>query len=485
MADSNGYKTSSPLLSLPSAANGVTVTPSGVSEGWSSWVELTASAATAMRLATIIALPGARASANYYEIEIGTGASGSETPIASARGMAGNNAGGPADYSDVLTLAIPADVISAGQRVSCRLRQASTSTSAWRVSVQYWARPVVGNMPASSTGPVNVPSGSRLSVTCGAADAFGSWVELTSATDADWIIGNVMGVAPNGHTWEIEIGIGAAGSEVGFWKVRSFGAWFISADAFQGGPWNILLRPALGPIPAGSRVAIRARSSVGVFALLLGFTVTKQAVNGAASNLPMRWADWTSVTPTTGGLGNFSAWTTLIASTSTDIVATGLTKTYPQAGQSGRNIIQLGVGTPGSEVIFAECYVLNGVYGGGRFNFPLPYARLIDAGSRVAIRFAVEYTPGGPATSFAMSYQEVSTVPDFDNWTSELIQDVYLTGTSAFPLVAGTPAWANGNWTQIDASVPVDRVLTAYMTDNGAQVEYEIGLRRIWRRGHA
>src|SRR6185369_6132710 len=229
--------------------------------------------------------------------------------------------------------------------------------------------------------------------------------------------------------------------------------------------------------PTGSRLAMRVRSASGVFALGIGLTVVKHAVTGAASNLRMLWSDWTSCASAAGGIGVFSGWNTLIASTATDIAITGMAKTYPQSGITGRNIVQLGVGDAGFEDIIAEFFVLNGIWGGGRFNYPMPCARRIGAGQRVALRFATEYTSGSVATSFTLSYQEVLTSPDFDNWSDDVVQRAYLnTGASSrsFPVVCGSPAWANGSWVEIDPSVPADRVLTAYMTANPAQVEYEL-----------
>lgn len=472
------YKTSSPLLSLPSAANGVTVTPPGISEGWSDWVELTPAAASDMRIATIIALPGTRATDNFYEVEIGAGSLGNETPVCAVRGYSGNNAGGPADYDDAIQLGVLADVITTGQRVSARLRQTSTATTPWLVSMQYWALPMTGNVVAATVGQVNVPSGSRLSVTSsGTPNTYGSWVEIASATDAEWVLGNVMGIDGNFSDWELQFGTGLSGSEVPLWSVKSYGAWFINANAWQGGPWNILLRPPLGPVPAGTRLAARLRSGNGARTLTFGLSVTKQAPVGVASSQRMAWSDWVTVTaPVPGGLANFSSWVTAIATTPYDLVLTGVAKTSPSGG---RNRVQIAIGAQGEEVVFANCYVLNGIFGGGNFNFPFPYGRFVPAGSRVAIRYAVELVQGGINTSFTLSHQEVSGgVPDFDNWTNGWIQDVYYNPVGApfqpFTLVCGSPAWADGAWNEIEAVVPVDRVITAYMTDGPEQTEYEI-----------
>ena len=476
------YKTTSPLLCLPSAANGVTVTPPGIADGWSTWVEISASAPTDMRVATLVAFPprvGFVLTRGWYEVELGVGASaGAATAIAAARGFMGNNNGGDSDASDLLHLAVAADVVTAGDHLWVRLRQSSTDTSVWRIAMQYWALPMNGNVPGATVGPVNVPSGSRLTVTSGAANVYGAWVQVDAATAVEWALGNVVCIGPREVLWQLEFGIGAAASEVPIGSVRSYATWFAFSDAFQGGPWNILLRPTLA-VPAGSRLAVRIRSSGGVAAFGLGLTVIKESLPGVSSSLLMAWTDWVAIPSVAGGYGNFTAWTTMIDPTATDIALSGISKTFAQGGLTGHVLAQIGIGAIGDETLIAEFYFNTAVWSGGRFNVPLNIARIIPAGSRVALRYYQEAVGSGVGNSFTLSYQEIITAPDFDNYDSGLIQQAYVTSVPpiGFPLscTTGGSAWANGAWVEIDASVPVNRVITAYEF-RGPEHEVELDL---------
>lgn len=476
----SAYKTTSPLRCLPSAANGVTVTPPGIAEGWSSWVQLSASASSDMRVATIVAFPGTRAIGNWYEVELGVGAALSEVAVAATRGLSGTGNGGNSDASDLIHLAIPADVVQTGDRLAVRVRQTSTDTTPWKVSIQYWALPMNGTVPGASVGPVNVPSGSRFTVTSGSANVYGSWVEIDASIDDPWTIGNVVCFGPQpdvtSYSWELEIGIGTTGSWTPTWSVKSYVVWFSAFSSFQGGPWNVLLRPALGPIPVGSSVALRMRSPQGSAAFNVGLTVTKQAVAGASSNLRMLWTDGVDIPSVAGGQTNFTDWTEVIAETATEIALSGVTKLYELGGHTGHVIVQIGVGAEDEEALVSEHYLNSAVWSGGRSNFPLPYARLVPAGSRVVVRYSQEDTGASVNNSFALSYQEILTTPDFDNYTDELIQRAYFNPLQYYwTLTTGASAWADGAWVEVDADVPINRVITAFEWV-GPEYEVEVDL---------
>lgn len=472
---SHPYKTSSALLTLPAGASGVSVTPAAVSEDWSAWVELSAEAATAMRIAAIVAYPGVRANGNFYEAELGVGSAGNEVTVGAVRGYSGDPNGGPADANDLIELPIPADVVSAGDRLAVRLRQVSTTTTAWRFSIQYWALPIATgtHMPASTVGPVNVPSGSRVSVTSGASSStYGSWVEVTAATDADWSLGNLTYFGPDSASWTLEIGVGAAGSEVTIATLR--GTQLAFFGGFQGGPYNILLRPLLA-VASGSRLALRIKSATTVTAFPFGLTVVKALVNGAYTDAALNVYPDVTLASAAGGPTVFTPWTTVIDPTATDVAIVGLFKTSPQGGLMGTNIIQLAIGSAGSEVMFAEYFTSTAVWGGGQFNFPLAIAQRVRAGERVSIRYSSEAVGSGVNITFGVYYHELSAVPDFDNWTDDLIQDVYLNANNAYAFTSGGSAWVSGSWAEIDAATAEARVITAWhWTSAEPFIEFEV-----------
>lgn len=481
------YKTSAPLLCLPAAANGVTVTPSGLSYGWSAWAALTPALSTDGRLAAVVYTPGSFANNNFFEIEIGSGALGAEVPIACVRGMSGNNAGGSAALTNAITLAVPADVLSSGARLSARMRQVSTNTSAWKVALQYYALPLPAgdDMPASTVGPVAVPAGSTLTLTT-ASTAWvpGAWVGVTAAADGDWIIGRLTCFGTQYVDWALDIGLGAPGAEVTAWTVTSHTQWFFNGNAWQGGPWNILLRPPFGPIPAGTAVSVRIRKSTsGVGTFRVGLEVTKEAVAGVATQLPMKWAplnaNFRKITAPPGvpnfvanGLPpNFSSWVEFIATTPTSVALCALASTTDNTGDC---LIQLGVGAAGAEQVVAnlvaEYGTLAGGGAGGRFNLNLPYPYVVPAGERVAIRMAMSQTIGVFSHWFSLGY--IEGTPDFTSWSQSLIQDWYL---AKIATTNATP-WGNSAWVTLDASVPQARVITAYRPPGTAAMEYELDL---------
>jgi hypothetical protein len=486
-----GYSTSAPLLTYPPADDGVSITPSGIADGWSNWVPLTTTT-TAWRLAAIIVTPGGFAVGNFFEIEIGTGAVGHETTVAAERGYSGNDSGGSASLTNLLTLTIPADVIPLGSSVSARLRQVSTSVTVWKVAVQYYAMPLPAGetMPVASSGDVNVPSGSRLTLTTNAtARVPGAWVEVTSAADGDWMIGHLVCVGPRIMDWAVEFGIGAENAEVVHWTVTSHAQWFAFSNGWQGGPWNILIRPPF-LVRDGSRLSVRIKQSLnGADSYALGLTVVKQQVPGVPTAQPMSWLPNPSqapfleqVTPpggpanftSDGSAPNFSSWVQFIASTSEDIAIAALVST---SDNTGNCLIQIGTGSMGNEVVIANVVAGYGVVAsggaGGRFNMNLPYPIVVPTGTRVSVRMAMEQTVGVFSHYLSLGYIALGgDDPDFESWTTDLVQDWYLSVTA----VSGTNAWEDGAWIAVDTDVATDRVLTAFSPPGVVGCEYEIDL---------
>lgn len=458
----SAYKVSSILKCLPSAADGISVTTPAVSFGWSPWVEMTPAAPANMRLCGINALPGTRAFGNPYEVEIGVGSPGNEVTVAADRGYSGNQAGSICDWIDYLPMSVPADVISAGQRISCRIRQNIASISTWKVSLNYWERPVTGTMGVTTVGSTNVPSGTFLVVTAGAGYSYGPTVEITGATDAAWLIGKIMSIANNHQSWELQFGIGPAGSEDWKWAFLSVSHWFNFSNAWQGGPWNAILRPPIGPIPAGVRLAVRARSHQGAVVVTAGLVVTKENLVNVGSLQPRNVGDPVGVVTAAGGITVFSGWATLLPASGMDRVFVGVVKDYPQGGLAGYTRSQFALNISGTRTFFAEQYTNAGIWGGGRFNFALPAGRLIPAGAAIDVRLSTQQAGGGLTHYFAADTYDVSGSPDFANYSSDLIQQTYRNASDQpIFMFTGAAAWGNGAWVVIDDNVPINLVLTA------------------------
>jgi hypothetical protein len=81
--------TTTPFASVPAAANGATATVSGTAWANSSWAQLTAGLADPISLAGL-AYSNTVSSTTYVELEVGTGAGGSEVVLTTFRGIIGS-----------------------------------------------------------------------------------------------------------------------------------------------------------------------------------------------------------------------------------------------------------------------------------------------------------------------------------------------------------------------------------------------------------
>lgn len=121
--------------SIPSAAAGTTLSPSGVSWGSSSYVQLRAATGSALVLGGIVLYAGV---AQPYEIDIATGGSGSETVIATFRGNYDSAAG----VNNLVYANPPIDNIAANTRIAARIRINGTNTTAWRIALIVYEKPI-------------------------------------------------------------------------------------------------------------------------------------------------------------------------------------------------------------------------------------------------------------------------------------------------------------------------------------------------------
>jgi hypothetical protein len=247
--------TTSPLLWLPSAADGVQLTPSGTAWTNTSWVQVTASAPSRLYPAYLAILPnnGAVVSAGGCEIDIGVGGAGSEVVVATVRGRVMADLWGP---RSTLPLGALYAFIAAGSRVALRVRHGQTgNTNVYRVALGYYAS--LGGASGYSTHvPTVVPlSASFATITSGSsAWAFGSWVELLSAAQVTTAI-RITGLLAANITrpQEIQIGFGASGSEV----AKTTIPYGHTGGGGDGIDYVRLGRPLC--VSSGTRISMRAR----------------------------------------------------------------------------------------------------------------------------------------------------------------------------------------------------------------------------------
>lgn len=484
-----GYKTVDVLKCFPSAANGTSVTTPGVAGTFSAWVQMSAAFAVTARLGNIIAFPPTSLVAfTSFEVEIGVGSAGNEVTVGAIRGMYGitNSGGGvtAGDGGDFINFGAMADIINAGQRVCARVRVNSTNTGTWRISFQYWERPLTTGtqMPVAAIGPQFYPTGTSSLTTAVSSGAGawgnGSWTAIIASTDTALCISHILAYGPQFVDWEIDIGTGSAGNETVRWTVKSRASWFAAQNAWQGGPWTFMLRPMFGPISPGTRISVRLRSSGGTATWQVSLGVTKQIISGAYTALVASRsnpaANFTSCVDAVGSVPptSFGSWVTFLTTTN-PIAIVGLTST---ADDTGDTWVQIGTGSVGNEsavanILYGGCVVPGG--SGGRFNYNLPIARIIPANTRVAIRIAIEDASGGATRWFGINYIQLGAdgIPDFVNYTNDIVHSFY----PRTSFTSGAGPWVNGSWVQLDASTDENIVITATGSwQNPTDVEYEI-----------
>lgn len=237
-----------------SGSVGTVVTASGTANVKGSWTQLVASTEfTSSRLMVMIVSNNL----TTYLLDIGVGGAGSETILIPDIHYSGSNlfpfivdvpVGVPAGSR--LAARVASATASAAMSVSaCAIAGGSSDPSALSRVVTY------GALSASSKGTAVDPGGT--------VNTKGSWVEFSSST-AVAHKGLLIGVGNNNNTaassgsWLVDVGIGAAGSEL------------VAVPDFRVAATTVeSVTPSASPfvpvsIPAGSRLAMRAQSNLSV-----------------------------------------------------------------------------------------------------------------------------------------------------------------------------------------------------------------------------
>ena len=465
--------TTTGMQAAPSAATGVSVTPAGSAWTNSAWAEIEDNTPEGWILMgiTYLAPDSSKSTGNYFELDIGTGASGSESVVATMCGLMGDNAATSADTCNYFALPIPADVIPAGARVSARLRQVDTSVDPWTVAINYTPKPLADSdtFPVAALGPTCWPIGAApITITPNTtAWANSAWATLATATGSEWFLGGLQVFAPSSCEWEIDVGIGLAGSEAVVTTLRGQTQYSFR----EGAGYHQLFKPILDAIPAGVRVAVRQRKS-GTSAT--GTTVkaifNRERIRELTTAQPM--ATWPSATDgievTAEGtdINTFGAWVEFTAATTTAVAIVGI---CPERG-TGSYRAQIGTGPIGSETVIIDQQWGQGIStaGGWQKNIVLPIASYVDAGTRISMRTAVTAS-GTTARNMAIQYV---AEPDFTQYTDDtwgVLDEVTLN--------PGT-AWVSTSWTTIIDPIPTDMRLMSFVPEltGGDEYEFDLGV---------
>jgi hypothetical protein len=409
--------TANPSLLVPSAAAGTSVTPSGTAWANSAWTQVIASTGNAIVLGGITINP---AVAVEYEIDIGTGASGSETVVTTIRGRS-TTAGAP----QTIILKPLLDNIPTETRVAVRLRKAGTSTTAWTVKLIYYNKTGLGvGSEALTAKPLKwSPTGTAgVSVSPSATPwANSNWVQVIASAPTNLAIAALEFVPASAVDFEIEFGVGSAGNEVPIGLVRGRVLSTTLGDIF-----TMNIAPLINSVPSGSRVAVRIRTSgttTTAWTMSVGYYENPDTTN--VSDLPHQ------ALPSASNAISISSAGTAWANSAYGEITAGInqdayiTRVITNTSAAAQFEVDIAIGASGSETVVTTVAGQT-VSATGNSIIDLPAPLKISAGNRIAISFRSSAT--GVTGFFALEYVPVS--PTFNQSAYRFFDNVDSTAVS-------------------------------------------------------
>ena len=459
-----GLYTTTAMQVLPSAATGVTVTPSTTAWANSAWVQVTAATASAIVASGLVVGGGG---VTEYEFDIGKGAAGSETVVATIPGDNKSAAGAPR----WLPLPIPVDNIATATRVAVRVRQALTTATTFTVKLGFYTKPLAGSAAVTPNPSLVLPSAAAgVSITPSAtAWANSAWVQVTAATASAIALGGVTlnpGIS-SGVEAEFDVGVGASGSEVVVTTFRT-------RPTLTGAPVTLFLNPLLDNIASGVRVSVRLRKSdtttTAWTAKLIFYSKTSIGVTTASlTTKALTWSPTSavgaSVTPSATAWAN-SAWVQLIASAGSNLALASV-EFNPVIASDFE--LQFGIGSAGNEVpIGVVRSTVLSTAGLGTLNIA-PLIDSIPSGARVSVRLRKSDTT---VTAWNVS---VGTYAASD--TTNKLNSPHLTLPAAANSIAVTSAgtaWTNSAYSQMTAGVQDISYITRIAINSTNVQQFEV-----------
>lgn len=377
----NLLTTDRPTLITAPAADLTNIAVSTTAWAYGAWTTIVTAVGAETTIVGLV-IPAPFASADY-EIQLGKGSAGAEVVIGNFKGYATNNADGPS----YVPLWNPIGGITTGQRLAARVRKAGTSASTVPFGLVYLEGAVAGD-PMTTAVTYDAPTGaSSLDLSSGSgAWSYGAWVEFISATTAiSQIVGVALGNTSYASKWiEIEFGIGAAGSE------KAIGSLFFFGGASSGKANNIIpLRRPIDLVPAGVRVALRARSATGFSAGDIPVTLQYQQISDsedvAVGELKYEPNAAVGVTVTPNGTAWLNSnWAQITAGLTEDIDLVGIACSMPTGTLEFE--IDIGTGAAASETVITTIRSAYRTANQGNVALYLPAPYPIAANTRLAVR---------------------------------------------------------------------------------------------------
>jgi len=461
-----GQYTTTALKVAPSAAAGVTVTPSGTAWANSNWTQVIASTPTAIVVAGLVVGGGASVE---FEFDIGKGAAGSETVIATISGVTKSGASSPR----WLPLPIPIDNIASGQRVAVRVRQAGTTATNYTVKLVYYEKPISGSVATTPNPSLVAPSAAAgTSITpSGTSWANSGWTQVIASTADAIVLGGITINPAAAVEYEIDVGVGASGSETVVTTIRG-------RSTTTGAPQTIILQPLLDNIPSGSRVSVRLRkastSTTAWTVKLIYYNKTNLGVGAnALTTKPLKWAPTAaagaSVTISGTAWAN-SSWVQLIASAPANL-AIAAVEFVPAAAVDFE--IEFGIGAAGSEIPIGlvRGRVLSTTLGNIFTVNIAPLINSVPAGSRLAVRIR---TSGTTTTAWTVSVGYYEST-DTTNVLNAPHSSLPFSANSATVTNSAT-AWANSSYVELTPGLQDDIYINRVIVGPSAASQFEIDI---------
>jgi hypothetical protein len=226
--------------------NQINATYAATAHAKGAWAQIVASTAENVSLVILSAQVSAAATDTSTLIDIGVGAAGAETVVVPDVAIGGWN---------THQVAIPL-AIASGTRVAIRVQGTRTSPAAATIVLHLMSSDEFQATP-TSVDIIGVNTGTSAGTAMSGASA--SWVQMTPATAKDYQAVLILPSTSSTDTAAIavlyELGIGASGSET---VLGAQAASYNTAEAIApAGARTAFMPPVGGPIPAGSRLAIR------------------------------------------------------------------------------------------------------------------------------------------------------------------------------------------------------------------------------------
>ncbi len=443
----------------PPAATRISVTPSGTTMTDSAWFEVDAATSADWALVAIAFNPGGAITNSYFSFDVGVGAIGSETIVASIQGFLGTEA-----TSMNLRLAWMVPIggrIGAGDRVAVRMKKVGTDVNVWTVALEYFEEPMTGNAVTSPVVPI--VTGGRVDGTSilpvAASGSYSAWVEQDqiSPLSTDLVVSGVEVQHPS-LVADIHYEV-SHGDASGVTKLRTRANAKNVSTLGSGAPYYAICYPALPVFRAASPFFQRLRKTGADVSLwgAVGLTAYPSvAFPLLTTDQENKWYPNTGnslVALTQSAVAWQSAAYTVLFTTTTPIAVMAVLVNIDTT-TSGIEI-DIATGTPGNEVVKATVRIeAQSVFSGDVQPIPLVLARNIDTGQIISLRVRSASTVIGIAAG--IGYMEN---PDFYQRV-DTASVAYPAAANGVSVAGHNTAWNNSLYGELKSSTATAVYLT-------------------------